>query len=239
MILPMKELVLRYMEEVDQATASSADEVEKFRIKFLGKKGILNELFAEFNNIPPSEKRELGFLLNQLKEKVQQKVEQFRSILEMSKPFQKLDDLTFSADFYPMGSRHPLSIVERRIIDIFARIGFTIAEGPEIEDDWHNFSALNFTPDHPARDMQDTFFIEKRADGNDVLLRTHTSSVQVRIMEKTKPPIRMIFPGRVFRNEAISARAHCIFHQVEGLYVDTNVSFVDLKYLYLTSVSDI
>lgn len=229
MILPMKELVLRYMEEVDQATASSADEVEKFRIKFLGKKGILNELFAEFNNIPPSEKRELGFLLNQLKEKVQQKVEQFRSILEMSKPFQKLDDLTFSADFYPMGSRHPLSIVERRIIDIFARIGFTIAEGPEIEDDWHNFSALNFTPDHPARDMQDTFFIEKRADGNDVLLRTHTSSVQVRIMEKTKPPIRMIFPGRVFRNEAISARAHCIFHQVEGLYVDTNVSFVDLK----------
>lgn len=225
----MKELIQKYMEEVEMASANSAEEVEKFRIKYLGKKGILNELFAEFRNIPAAEKRETGLFLNQLKEKIQHKLEQMRLSIESSQSYSKLDDLTLSVNFYPMGSRHPLSVVEKRITDIFSHIGFTIAQGPEIEDDWHNFSALNFTPDHPARDMQDTFFIEKRTDGNDILLRTHTSSVQVRIMEKTQPPIRMIFPGRVFRNEAISARAHCIFHQVEGLYVDSNVSFVDLK----------
>lgn len=225
----MKELIQKYIEEVAAFVSVDAQEIEAFRVKFAGRKGILNDLFEQFKQVPGPEKKETGMLLNRLKESVLQKVEELKARLNESSNEGQLTDLTLPVDFYNTGSRHPLSIVRNRIISIFSRIGFTVAEGPEIEDDWHNFSALNFTPDHPARDMQDTFFIEKRPGGNDILLRTHTSSVQVRVMESTRPPIRMIFPGRVFRNEAISARAHCIFHQVEGLYVDRNVSFVDLK----------
>ncbi|MGC8865018.1 MAG: phenylalanine--tRNA ligase subunit alpha [Bacteroidales bacterium] len=225
----MKELIQQYLAEVEAFASADAQEIETFRVKFAGRKGILNDLFEQFKQVPGPEKKETGMMLNRLKESVMQKVEELRSRMMETEEDTHLTDLTLPVDFYNMGSRHPLSIVRNRIISIFSRIGFTVAEGPEIEDDWHNFSALNFTPDHPARDMQDTFFIEKRPGGNDVMLRTHTSSVQVRVMEKNRPPIRMIFPGRVFRNEAISARAHCIFHQVEGLYVDRNVSFVDLK----------
>lgn len=225
----MKELIQQYLAEVEAFTSADAQEIEAFRVKFAGRKGLLNDLFEQFKQVPGPEKKEVGMLLNRLKESVLHKVEELKSRMMETEADSDLTDLTLPVDFYNMGSRHPLSIVRNRIISIFSRIGFTVAEGPEIEDDWHNFSALNFTPDHPARDMQDTFFIEKRPGGNDVLLRTHTSSVQVRVMESTRPPIRMIFPGRVFRNEAISARAHCIFHQVEGLYVDRNVSFVDLK----------
>lgn len=225
----MKELIQQYLTEVEAFTSADAQEIEAFRVKFAGRKGLLNDLFEQFKQVPGPQKKEVGMLLNRLKESVLRKVEELKSRMLETEADTDLTDHTLPVDFYNMGSRHPLSIVRNRIISIFSRIGFTVAEGPEIEDDWHNFSALNFTPDHPARDMQDTFFIEKRPGGNDVLLRTHTSSVQVRVMESTRPPIRMIFPGRVFRNEAISARAHCIFHQVEGLYVDRNVSFVDLK----------
>jgi len=225
----MKDRILQYLEAVEATQVKDAAETEAFRIRFFGKKGILNDLFGDFKQVPGPEKKEIGLLLNQLKEKAQLRLESFQARHTDNSNQTRLDDLTLPVDFYTAGSRHPLSVVRNRILSIFSRIGFTVAQGPEIEDDWHNFSALNFAADHPARDMQDTFFIEKRPDGNDVLLRTHTSSVQVRVMETTQPPIRMIFPGRVFRNEAISARAHCIFHQVEGLYVDKNVSFVDLK----------
>lgn len=223
----MKEKINQYLAEIELFTAKSKDELEQFRIKFSGKKGILNDLFADFKNVAAEERREMGVLLNDLKGKMQQKLDALRETFEgeesASAPAQ---DLTLPVNFRDEGSRHPLMIVRNRMIEIFTRIGFTVAEGPEIEDDWHNFSALNFAPEHPARDMQDTFFIEKDPD---IILRTHTSSVQVRVMEQTQPPIRMIFPGRVYRNEAISARAHCFFHQVEGLYVDKNVSFADLR----------
>jgi phenylalanyl-tRNA synthetase alpha chain len=223
----MKEKINQYLAEIELFTAKSKDELEQFRIKFSGKKGILNDLFADFKNVAAEERREMGVLLNDLKGKMQQKLDSQRESFEgdesASAPAQ---DLTLPVNFSDAGSRHPLMIVRNRMIEIFSRIGFTVAEGPEIEDDWHNFSALNFAPEHPARDMQDTFFIEKDPD---IILRTHTSSVQVRVMEQTQPPIRMIFPGRVYRNEAISARAHCFFHQVEGLYVDKNVSFADLR----------
>lgn len=225
----MKDRILQYLGEVEATLVKDAAETEVFRIRFFGKKGVLNDLFTDFKQVPGPEKREIGLLLNQLKEKAQLRLDDFQKQHAGNDKRAGLDDLTLPVGFYTPASRHPLSVVRNRILSIFSRIGFTVAEGPEIEDDWHNFSALNFAADHPARDMQDTFFIEKRENGNDVLLRTHTSSVQVRVMETTQPPIRMIFPGRVFRNEAISARAHCIFHQVEGLYVDKNVSFVDLK----------
>jgi len=213
--------------EVEKFQADSAETVEQFRIKYLGKKGVLNDLFLAFKDVPNQEKKAFGQTLNELKTKAQEKVETLKEALE-----QKEDnagsgvDLTMSSEPMRLGSRHPLSIVKNEIIEIFARLGFTISEGPEIEDDWHNFSALNLPDEHPARDMQDTFFIQRDPD---YLLRTHTSSVQVRFMEKNEAPIRTISPGRVFRNEAISARAHCIFHQIEGLYVDENVSFADLK----------
>ncbi|MHC1777305.1 MAG: phenylalanine--tRNA ligase subunit alpha [Lentimicrobium sp.] len=223
----MKEQITKYLAEIETFTAKTKDELEQFRIKYSGKKGILNDLFADFKNVAAEERREMGVLLNDLKGKVQEKIDSQRESLEdqetASAPAQ---DLTLPVNFQDAGSRHPLMIIRNRMIEIFSRVGFTVAEGPEIEDDWHNFSALNFAAEHPARDMQDTFFIEKDPD---IVLRTHTSSVQVRVMEKTKPPIRMIFPGRVYRNEAISARAHCFFHQVEGLYVDKNVSFADLR----------
>ncbi len=212
--------------EAENIKADTFEELEKIRIKYTGKKGILNELFLEFRNVSPELKKEIGQLLNTLKIRIQEKLD------EINKNFSGISeslvdtDLTLPAEPLTPGSRHPISIIRREILDIFARIGFTVSEGPEIEDDWHVFSALNFAPNHPARDMQDTFFIEKDPD---ILLRTHTSSVQVRVMEKSRPPIRTVSPGRVFRNEAISARAHCIFHQVEGLYIDHNVSFADLK----------
>lgn len=223
----MKDQIEKYLGEISAYNTSSADELEQFRIKYSGKKGILNDLFAEFKNVAPEDRKEMGKLLNELKEAVQQKHESLKAVVGTSvKKQEKVLDLTLPATDEQTGSRHPLQITRKRILDIFGRIGYTVAEGPEIEDDWHNFSALNFAPEHPARDMQDTFFIGSNPD---ILLRTHTSSVQVRVMEQTKPPIRMTFPGRVYRNEAISARAHCFFHQVEGLYIDKNVSFADLR----------
>ncbi len=223
----MIERINRLVAEVESLKAASLVEVEEIRLKYLSKKGLVSVLFDDFKSVPADTKREVGLLLNDLKNKAHQKIDELKSGFDQDETasLAKLD-LTRPAENLQPGSRHPLSIVRKQIIDIFGRIGFTVADGPEIEDDWHNFSALNFTPDHPARDMQDTFFI---ATNPDILLRTHTSSVQIRTMETTKPPIRMIFPGRVFRNEAISARAHCIFHQVEGLYIDKNVSFADLK----------
>ncbi|WP_340156843.1 phenylalanine--tRNA ligase subunit alpha [uncultured Maribacter sp.] len=208
-------------------TADNIDAVETFRIKYLGKKGILNDFFAEFKNVPNEQKKEFGQTINELKQAATAKVEELKEALENSKTDEQLyGDLTRPGNPIELGSRHPISIVKNRIIDIFSRIGFNVSEGPEIEDDWHNFTALNLPEYHPARDMQDTFFIQTDPD---ILLRTHTSSVQVRYMENNKPPIRTISPGRVYRNEAISARSHCFFHQVEGLYIDKDVSFADLK----------
>ena len=223
----MIERINRLVAEIESIKAANLDEVEQLRLKFLSKKGLVSVLFDDFKSVPAEMKRETGQLLNDLKNRTHEKIEGLKTgfLAEVSDTSAKFD-LTRPANTIQPGSRHPLSIIRNQIIEIFGRIGFTVADGPEIEDDWHNFSALNFTPDHPARDMQDTFFI---ATNPDILLRTHTSSVQIRTMETTKPPIRMIFPGRVFRNEAISARAHCIFHQVEGLYIDKNVSFADLK----------
>jgi phenylalanyl-tRNA synthetase alpha chain len=212
--------------EVDAFSSKSSDEIEQFRIKYLSKKGIIAGLFEEFKNIPKEEKKEFGQVLNILKNKAQDKLDFLKQNIDDAESEKVRIDLSLPGDQEPLGTRHPISIVRNDIIEIFTRLGYTISEGPEIEDDWHVFSALNFPENHPARDMQDTFFIEKNPD---ILLRTHTSSVQVRVMESQRPPIRTISPGRVFRNEAISARAHCIFHQVEGLYIDTDVSFADLK----------
>lgn len=223
----MKDLINNYLEEISSFQPSTVSELENFRLRFLSKKGILAELFDQFKLLPPENKKEIGRLLNDLKNTAFSKYAQFQQSLEQTlRSGSNVSDLSLPGQNIHLSSRHPISIVRREISDIFSRLGFTIADGPEIEDDWHVFSALNFPPEHPARDMQDTFFIERHPD---ILLRTHTSSVQVRIMENAQPPIRMIMPGRVFRNEAISARAHCIFHQVEGLYIDKNVSFADLK----------
>ena len=213
--------------EISSFDSNSLEEIESFRIKFLGKKGIINKYFVEFKNIDNKQKKEVGLILNKLKNVAQQKVDDL--ILKLSKKSKNsttINDITRPGDPIEIGSRHPISLVKNRIIDIFSKIGFTISEGPEIEDDWHNFTALNLPEYHPARDMQDTFFIEKDPD---ILLRTHTSSVQVRYMENNKPPIRTISPGRVYRNEAISARSHCFFHQIEGLCIDKDISFADLK----------
>lgn len=215
----------KHITESIQFSISNLDELEKFRLHYLSKKGILAELFEKFKKLPPESKKATGLLLNQFKEKITNRYQELGEQLTQSvKSFS--GDLTLPAAPILPGSRHPVSLVRKEIVGIFSKIGFTVAEGPEIEDDWHVFSGLNFPREHPARDMQDTFFIEKNPD---ILLRTHTSSVQVRTMQTTQPPIRKIFPGRVFRNEAISARAHCIFHQIEGLYIDRNVSFADLK----------
>ncbi len=223
----MQEKINNLLKEVEHYKVETNEELEQFRIKYLSKKGIIAELFDDFKNVAADQRKEIGQQLNTLKINVQEKLTILKSKFEnnvMSET--QVSDLMLPTDFSQIGTRHPLSIVRNEIISIFSRIGFTVSEGPEIEDDWHNFSALNFPKEHPARDMQDTFFIEKNPD---IALRTHTSSVQVRVMESNKPPIRTISPGRVFRNEAISARAHCIFHQVEGLYIDKNVSFADLK----------
>lgn len=224
----MLERINRLKEEISQLTASSAEEIEQIRIKYLSKKGEVSLLFNEFRNVPAEQKREVGQKMNELKTLATEKMAQLREALAGAAEDELASiDLTRTATPHPFGTRHPLSIVKNEMLDIFARMGFTIAEGPEIEDDWHVFSSLNFPPDHPARDMQDTFFIARNPA--DVLLRTHTSSVQTRVMESVKPPIRIVCPGRVYRNEAISARAHCFFHQVEGLYIDRNVSFSDLR----------
>jgi len=222
----MIEKINQYLEEAKGFVATSLDEIETFRIKYMGKKGLVNDLFSEFKNVPRENKKDVGQKLNELKVTLLEKINSLKDSLEDKTEVKSTIDMTAPGDPIKLGTRHPISIVRNEIIDIFKRLGFTISEGPEIEDDWHVFSALNFPEEHPARDMQDTFFIEMHPD---ILLRTHTSSVQVRVMENTKPPIRTISPGRVFRNEAISARAHCIFHQVEGLYIDENVSFADLK----------
>lgn len=227
----MKEKIEQILHEVKDFQAESKEALEEFRIKYLSKKGVIPALFTDFKTVAPELRKEMGMMLNELKNAVTAKVEEQLERFETQSTSDAGFDMTMPAGEM-RGSRHPLSVVRRDINEIFEHLGFTIAEGPEIEDDYHVFTALNFALDHPARDMQDTFFIEKDPNENkptDVLLRTHTSSVQVRAMEKKQPPIRIIAPGRVFRNEAISARAHCIFHQIEGLYIDENVSFADLK----------
>ena len=219
--------IKEHIAAVEAFNSKSHEEVEQFRIKYLGKKGLLNDFFAEFKNVPNEQKKEFGLTINELKTKATEKVTSLKTPLKSDDEIKGVyGDLTRPGEPLELGSRHPISVVKNKIIDIFSRIGFNVSEGPEIEDDWHNFTALNLPEYHPARDMQDTFFIEKDPD---VLLRTHTSSVQVRYMENNRPPIRTISPGRVYRNEAISARSHCFFHQVEGLYVDKGVSFADLK----------
>ncbi len=220
------EQIKELLQQVENIKAANAEELEALRIKYLSKKGIISSLMNDFRNVPAEQKREVGMFINQLKEKTQNKINELKESFENAQASDNEIDLTRSAYPIELGTRHPLSLVKKEICDIFGRLGFSIAEGPEVEDDWHVFSSLNFAEDHPARDMQDTFFIQHSPD---VLLRTHTSSVQSRVMEKQQPPIRIICPGRVYRNEAISYRAHCFFHQVEALYVDKNVSFADLK----------
>ncbi len=214
------------LEEVQNYIPKDLADLEQFRIKFLSKKGILNDLFSEFKQTTGEERKTIGQQINQIKDLSAAKLNEYKVLFTKETSSKLLNDISRPGEYLQLGSRHPISLVRKEIIDIFYKLGFSISEGPEVEDDWHVFSALNFPPEHPARDMQDTFFIEKNPD---ILLRTHTSSVQVRAMQKLSPPLRLIMPGRVFRNEAISARAHCIFHQVEGLYVDKNVSFADLK----------
>ena len=222
----MKERINKIAEEIKELHAESLEDIEALRIKYLSKKGVVSVLFNEFREIPNDLKKEVGQLLNTLKTETQDAINSLKEQFENTSSESNKLDLTRTPEPIELGTRHPLSIVKNEIIEIFSRLGFVVAEGPEIEDDWHVFSALNFPPEHPARDMQDTFFITRNPD---VLLRTHTSSVQTRTMTNQKPPIRVLCPGRVYRNEAISYRAHCFFHQVEGLYVDKNVSFADLK----------
>ncbi len=222
----MLDKIQALLSEINALTATTNDEIEALRIKYLSKKGSISLLMDDFRSVPAEQKREVGMKLNELKQKAQEKIQLLKQ--QAAEGNKKNLDIDLTRTAYPvsLGTRHPLSIVKEEICDIFKRLGFSIAEGPEIEDDWHVFSSLNFAEDHPARDMQDTFFLQSRPD---IVLRTHTSSVQTRVMEKTQPPIRIICPGRVYRNEAISARAHCLFHQVEALYIDKDVSFADLK----------
>ena len=223
----MIEHIHKLIEEAEAFNTQSLDEVEAFRIRFLGKKGLLTDLFAGFKEVPNEQKKDFGQAINKLKSTAQDRVSELKQSLSNSTNDSAVfGDLSRPGEPFEIGARHPISLVKNQIIDIFSRIGFNVSEGPEIEDDWHNFTALNLPEHHPARDMQDTFFIQTDPD---ILLRTHTSSVQVRYMENNQPPIRTISPGRVYRNEAISARSHCFFHQVEGLYIDKNVSFADLK----------
>jgi len=230
----MIDKIKQHIEEAKAFNEKNKEALEQFRIKYLGSKGLLKELFAEFKNVPNEQKKDFGLVLNELRNVAEEKVKSIQEELESKEEIKGFyGDLTRPSEPIAIGSRHPISIVKNQIIDIFSTIGFNVSEGPEIEDDWHNFTALNLPEYHPARDMQDTFFIQTNPD---VLLRTHTSSVQVRYMENNKPPIRTVSPGRVFRNEAVSSRSHCIFHQVEGLYIDKEVSFADLKQtlLYFT-----
>ncbi len=222
----MLDKIKQLLAEVENMKAEKAEDAEALRIKYLSKKGEISALFDEFKNVAAEQKREVGKQLNELKTKAQTRINELKESFEEQNTGAQDIDVTLPGTSQSFGGRHPISIVKNDIIEIFSRLGFTVAEGPEVEDDWHVFTALNFPLEHPARDMQDTFFINTNPD---ILLRTHTSSVQVRVMEKQQPPIRALFPGRVFRNEAISARAHCIFHQIEGLYVAKDVSFADLK----------
>ncbi|PWT77978.1 MAG: phenylalanine--tRNA ligase subunit alpha [Bacteroidetes bacterium] len=217
-----------YKQEIESIKPNGPESLESYRIKFLGTKGIVKNLFAELKNVPADKKREFGQILNEFKQLAESKYESWKEATSQASitSHEKTVDLSLPGDALPLGSHHPITLVRNEIVSIFGRLGFSVAEGPEIEDDWHNFTALNLPEDHPARDMQDTFYIHQNPDW---LLRTHTSSVQARVMESQKPPIRIICPGRVYRNETISARAHCFFHQTEGLYVDENVSFADLK----------
>ena len=229
----MLQKITNLLSEVSSFSVKNASELESFRLKYLSKKGLLSDLFEDFKNVPAAEKKEIGQKLNLLKQNALEKYNSLKNELLNLEENVDSSDLTKPTFPYSIGSRHPISIVRNELIDIFTRIGFTVSEGPEIEDDDHVFTKLNFAPEHPARDMQDTFYISRISSEDsspeDILLRTHTSSVQVRVMQNQKPPIRTISPGRVFRNEAISARAHCIFHQVEGLYIDEKVSFADLR----------
>jgi len=227
----LQDKITQYTEEINSFVTQKADELEQFRIKYLGSKGIIKEIFDDFKSVSVEEKKSLGKVLNEFKQLAESKYLTLKEAVEANQTqgTENVLDLTLPGEGFEIGSRHPLALVRREIVEIFAKLGFTVAEGPEIEDDWHNFSALNFPEEHPARDMQDTFFIKKGGEKGDIALRTHTSSVQVRMMEQGQPPFRAIMPGRVYRNEAISARAHCFFHQIEGLYVDENVSFADLK----------
>ncbi|MBQ7634070.1 MAG: phenylalanine--tRNA ligase subunit alpha [Bacteroidaceae bacterium] len=227
----MLEQIGHIKESLAGLVAANEQELEALRIKYMSRKGMLNDLMARFREVPAEQKREVGIRLNELKAAVQERLESLRSQLAVKETISDDLDLTRTAYPQPLGTRHPITLVRDEILRIFQRLGFSIAEGPEVEDDWHVFSSLNFAPDHPARDMQDTFFVEQQPD---IVLRTHTSSVQSRVMEKQQPPIRVVCPGRVYRNEAISARAHCFFHQVEGLYIDKGVSFTDLKQVLLT-----
>ncbi len=228
--IPMIEKIQKMMAEIANLQAQNAEEAEALRIKYLSKKGEITALMADFRNVPAELKKEVGMKINELKNAALEKINSLKDSTSVAQATCGTIDLTRTPYPIPLGSRHPLTIVKNEIVDIFSRLGFTLAEGPEVEDDWHVYGSMNFADDHPARDMQDTFFIEARPD---VVLRSHTSSVQARVMETTQPPIRVICPGRVYRNEAISARAHCFFHQVEGLYVDKNVSFTDLKQVLL------
>jgi phenylalanyl-tRNA synthetase alpha chain len=223
----MKEKIAHIHSQIQQYEISNLAQLEAYRIEFIGSKGLIKDLFSELKSVPNEEKREVGQLLNGLRQFAEERYAESKEALENTVSTEEKIDFSRPGEDFSIGSHHPISLVRSEIIEIFNRIGFTVSEGPEIEDDWHNFSALNFPPEHPARDMQDTFFIEK--GDREMALRTHTSSVQVRVMENSKPPIRTISPGRVYRNEAISARAHCFFHQVEGLYIDKHVSFADLK----------
>jgi phenylalanyl-tRNA synthetase alpha chain len=227
----MNDLIQKYLQEIKDFQSNNAEEIEAFRIKYLGSKGLIKGLFADFKDVPNDQKKAVGQGLNTLKNQATEKVNVLKEALgTQGSDTGKYGDLTRPGYPIEIGSRHPISIVKNKIVEIFSRIGYVVSEGPEIEDDWHNFTALNLPEYHPARDMQDTFFIEKSDDvTQDLLLRTHTSSVQVRYMDNNRPPIRTISPGRVYRNEDISARSHCLFHQVEGLYIDTDVSFADLK----------
>ena len=227
----MIEKIQKMMAEISGLQAHSSEEVEALRIKYLSKKGEISALMADFRNVPADMKKELGMKLNELKNAALDKINALKSSAATEEAAGSHVDLTRTPYPIALGTRHPLTIVKNEIVDIFSRLGFTLAEGPEVEDDWHVYSSMNFADDHPARDMQDTFFVESHPD---IILRSHTSSVQARVMEKAQPPIRIICPGRVYRNEAISARAHCFFHQVEGLYVDKDVSFTDLKQVLLT-----
>ena len=216
----------KHLEDLGNIKINSIDDLEKFRIKYISKKGIVTSMFSQLKNVPNDQKKEVGLKINSVKQRVLDIISLHKEKFLSKSPNDSFEDLTKPADFIKLGSKHPISIVKNKIIDIFLKIGFDISEGPEIEDDWHNFTALNLPEHHPARDMQDTFYLDKNPDW---LLRTHTSSVQIRHMENNQPPIRTISPGRVYRNEDISARSHCFFHQVEGLYIDKGVSFVDLK----------
>lgn len=226
----------KLLEEVKGLTASNAEEIEAMRLKYLSKKGEINALMADFRDVPAEQKKEVGIKINELKQTALERINSLREQFETAEA--QDDDLDLTRTAYPieLGTRHPLTIVKNEIINIFSRMGFTLADGPEVEDDLHVFTKMNFAADHPARDMQDTFFVESNPDDvtKNILLRSHTSSVQARVMETTQPPIRIICPGRVYRNEAITARAHCFFHQIEGLYIDKNVSFTDLKQVLLT-----